>query len=84
MTATIHPLPLAPLIRERQYSPGLLGRRIKHRHLAALGRCSGEISYDRGALWLEVDTRAGRYWWLARNTRELEPIAVPAPYGRAG
>lgn len=79
---TIHPIPTAPLIRDRQYLAPLLGKRVRHRYLGAMGRCSGEVSYDRGALWLEVDTKAGRFWWLAGNTQEMGPIAVPQ--GRAG
>ncbi len=84
MSATVHEIPMAPLVSERVYNQQILGRRVRHRYLGAYGRLTGATRYDRGALWLEVDTRDGTYWWVARSLDELGPVPMPAPRGRVG
>lgn len=83
MTATVHPLPMAPLITERGYNERL-GRRVAHRHYHAYGRLSGDYRYDRVAFWLEVECDDGRFWWTVPSIEFLGPIpAIPCPRGRS-
>ena len=85
MTATVHTLPMAPLVTDRGYNERLLGRRVTHRHYGAQGRLSGDYRYDRGAFWLEVETDAdGRFWWAVNSIEFLGPIPMPCPRGGRG
>lgn len=83
MSATIHTLPPAPLATDRLYDPRLLGRRVMHRDLGAEGRLSGDVRYDRNAVWFEVECNAGRFWWAEGSVIALGPIQlqVPCPRG---
>lgn len=77
MTAQIHEIPTAPLVSERAYNQKVLGRRVRHRHLGAYGRLTGTMRWERDALWLEVQTNDGTFYWLARSLDELGPIPMP-------
>lgn len=72
-------LPLAELIQRPAYNPMLRGKRARHRYLDAYGRLSGEVRGSRGRLWVEVECKSGRWWWLSTNIIALGPIPVPAP-----
>ena len=83
MSATIHTLPMAPLITDRGYNERLLGRRVAHRYYGAVGRLSGDYRYDRGVFWLEAETNDdGRFWWAVNSIEFLGPIPLaPCPGG---
>lgn len=83
MSAQIHDLPSAPLVSEIAHNWKILGRRVRHRHLGTYGRLTGAMRWERDALWLDVDTNAGTYFWIARSVDELGPIPLPM-IGRAG
>lgn len=81
MTATVHPLPTAPLVERRIYHPSLLGKRVLHRHYEVYGRLSGDVRVDRGCVWLEAETEDGRYWWAEPSLALLGPVPMPCPRG---
>lgn len=85
MTASIHTLPLAPLLTERGYNQRLLGRRVLHREYRVYGRLSGDYRYDRGVFWVEVETDSdGRFWWNVNSIEFLGPVPMtPCPRGKA-
>lgn len=84
MSATVHELPMAPLLTERLYEPRLLGRRVVNRNSAAYGRLSGDLRYDRGLCWFEVECETGRWWWPETSVKPLGEIPVPCPRGNGG
>lgn len=83
VTATVHPIPMAPLITDRGYNERLLGRRVVHREYRAYGRLSGDFRWDRNAFWLEVESEAGRWWWTANSVDFIGPVpGMPCPRGK--
>lgn len=77
MTASIHPLPMAPLTTRRLYEPRLFGKRARHRHYGAYGRLSGDVRVDRGVVWVEAECEGGRFWWAEMSVELLGPVAMP-------
>lgn len=84
MSATVHEIPMAPLLTHRIYEPRLLGKRARHRHYDAYGRLSGDVRVDRGCVWVEAETNEGRFWWAETSVELLGPVAMPQPCPRGG